>query len=165
MRLTNTNTYMKKTSFAFMILFFITSYARVSAQAFEDWSWNTYGLNFSVPSNMKVTVNSADEFGAKLDNDLLHLAIFPWEDDQLTKETLNAEVKKLVKSLGYRGAALVELELNGFEGGYIIAEKDGVTTIVVGLLDPESATNFYALIIYGPGYEDAALTIANSFEK
>ena len=114
---------------------------------------------------MKVTVNSADEFGAKLDNDLLHLAIFPWEDDQLTKETLNAEVKKLVKSLGYRGAALVELELNGFEGGYIIAEKDGVTTIVVCLLDPESATNFYALIIYGPGYEDAALTIANSFEK
>ena len=77
MRLTNTNTYMKKTSFAFMILFFITSYARVSAQAFEDWSWDTYGLNFSVPSNMKVTVNSADEFGAKLDNDLLHLAIFP----------------------------------------------------------------------------------------
>ncbi len=147
----------------FILIFSLSS--NLLSQTLEDWTWDTYGLSFSVPGKMKIETNTADEFGANLANDLLHLYIFPWEDDQLNKETLNSEVKKLVKSLGYRGASLVELELNGFEGGYIIAEKDGVTTIVVGLLDPDTSTNFYALIVYGDGYEDEALAIANSFRK
>lgn len=147
-----------------IILFFILQ-TGLTAQGFTDWTWDTHGLKFSAPSDMKVITNDGDQFGAKLKNDLLHLYIFPWQDQDLNKETLNGEVKKLMKSLGYRGTQLVELDLNGFEGSYVIAEKDGVTCILEGLLDPDSATNFYALIIYGPGYDDEALEIANSFAK
>lgn len=151
------------------LLFLLSCFAFLSvslgAQGFTDWTWDTHGLKFSAPSDMKVEVNDGDQFGAKLSNDLLHLYIFPWQDQDLTKETLGAEVKKLMKSLGYRGTQLIDLELNGFEGSYILAEKEGVTCILEGLLDPDSATNFYALIIYGPGYDDEALKIANSFTK
>jgi hypothetical protein len=156
---------MKKISLILLTTLFTLVFTSTYAQEFIDWHWDDHGLKFSAPSDMIVEVNNGDQFGARLKNDLLHLYVFPWQDKDLSKETLGAEVKKLMKSLGYRGTQLVELELNGFEGSYILADKDGVTCILEGLLDPDSATNFYALIIYGPGYDDEALEIANSFTK
>lgn len=156
---------MKKNRLILLFLTISLTQLGLQAQRFMDWTWDTHGLKFSAPDDMKVETNDGDQFGARLENDLLHLYIFPWQDIDLTKATLNAEVKKLMKSLGYRGTNLVELDLNGFEGSYILAEKDGVTVILEGLLDPDSATNFYALIIYGPGYDDEAIKIANSFQK
>lgn len=137
----------------------------LQAQKFIEWTWETHGLQFAAPEDMIVETNNGDQFGARLRNDLLHLYIFPWQDQDLTKASLDDEVKKLMKSLGYRGTKQIELELNGFEGSYILAEKDGVTVILEGLLDPDSATNFYALIVYGADYEDEAIKIANSFTK
>lgn len=155
---------MKKTYWVIALLLFLVSNA-AQAQSFTAWTWDTYGLAFKAPSNLIVETNNGDAFGAKLKNDLLHLYIFPWKDAELTTGTLNAEVEALAESLGYAGSEVVELELNSFEGSYVVGEKNGVTSIILGLLDPESDTNFYVLIVYGPGYEKRALEIANSFSK
>ncbi|HNR06695.1 MAG TPA: hypothetical protein PKM27_05210 [Saprospiraceae bacterium] len=155
---------MKKTYLIIASMLFLLNTV-TQAQSFTPWTWDTYGLAFKAPSNMIVETNNGEEFGAKLKNDLLHLYIFPWKDAELTTGSLNAEVEALAESLGYEGSEVVELELNSFEGSYVIGKKDEVTSIILGLLDPESENNFYVLIVYGPGYEKRALEIANSFSK
>lgn len=138
------------------------------AQGFTNWNWTTYGLKFSAPSNFKVITNNSEEFTAKLSNDLLHLSIIPWKDASLTTATLKSSLRELCQEMGYTAreiGTIHDLELNGYEGSYAMVTKDGVTLIVEGLLDQESETNFYSIIVYTDGYEDKALKIANSFKK
>ncbi len=159
---------MKNISFLLFIALMAFSSINLSAQSFTDWDWDTYGVKFSAPSTFKVQTNNADEFTAKLSNDLLHLSIIPWKDASLTKATLKKSVKDLCKEMGFSAAetgTIHDLELNGFQGCYAMITKDGVSMIIEGLLDPASPTNFYTIIVYGPGYEDKAIQMANSFSK
>jgi hypothetical protein len=159
---------MSKIKFLLIAGFMLLTCMNLSAQSFTDWDWDTYGVKFSAPSNFKVQTNTAEEFTAKLSNDLLHLSIIPWKDASLTKETLKKSVRELCVELGYTAreiGTITDLDLNGYEGCYAMISKDGVSMIIEGLLDPASATNFYTIIVYGPGYEDKAIQVANSFSK
>jgi len=159
---------MKKIKLFLVIAFVAMIQMGANAQTFTNWNWKTYGVKFSAPSDFKVETNTSEEFSAKLSNDLLHLSIIPWKDASLTTATLKTSVKELCKEMGYttREIGTVEdLELNGLQGCYAVVTKDGVTLIVEGLLDPESETNFYAIIVYGGSYEAKAFKIANSFSK
>lgn len=159
---------MKKLSLVLLVTLFTMTQQSVFAQSFTEWNWKTYSLKFSAPSDFKVETNTADEFTAKLSNDLLHLSIIPWKDASLTKATLKKSVRDLCTEIGYTAreiGTITDLDLNGFEGCYAMVSKDGVTLIVEGLLDPESETNFYAIIVYGDRYESKAIQIANSFTK
>ncbi len=153
----------------FLVAFLLMiSSINLSAQSFTDWDWDTYGVKFSAPSTFKIVTNNSEEFTAKLSNDLLHLSIIPWKDASLTKATLKKSVRELCTELGYTAreiGTITDLDLNGFEGCYAMITKEGVTMIIEGLLDPASATNFYTIIVYGGGYEEKALQIANSFSK
>lgn len=135
---------------------------------FTNWNWEKYGLKFAAPSSFKVVTNNANEFTAKLSNDLLHLSIIPWEDASLTTATLKSSLRSLCQELGYTAreiGTIYDLDLNGFEGSYAMVSKDGITMIIEGLLDQDSETNFYSIIVYADGYEEKALQIANSFKK
>jgi len=159
---------MKKISVLMVLVLLAFSSFTAFAQGFTNWNWKTYGVKFSAPSEFKVQTNTSEEFTAKLSNDLLHLSIIPWKDASLTSETLKSSVRELCAEMGYTAreiGTVYDLDLNGLEGSYAIVSKDGVTLIVEGLLDPSSETNFYAIIVYGGGYEDKALKIANSFSK
>jgi hypothetical protein len=159
---------MKKVQLFLLVAIVSIASMTVNAQTMTTWNWKTYGVEFKAPSDFKVQTNTADEFTAKLSNDLLHLSIIPWRDATLTTATLKKSVRDLCTEMGYTSreiGTITDIELNGLEGCYAIVSKDGVTLIVEGLLDPASETNFYAIIVYGGRYEPSALNIANSFSK
>lgn len=106
--------------FIALVIFLVSSGAQ--SQSFSPGTRDTCGLTFKAPSDKIVETNKGNEFGAKLKNDLLHLFIFPSKDAELTTGTLNAEVEALAESLGYVGSEVMELELNSFEGSYVIGQ-------------------------------------------
>jgi len=133
--------------------------------AMAEWEWKEYSLKFSAPDNIKVVKNEGTAFEAKMDNDNLEVAIYPWKDGNVTKDNVKEQVANLAQTLGFKCSEVIELNLNGFNGAYIICEKDGASCIIEGLIDPNSATNFYSVIGYTNSYEKQALEIANSFKK
>ena len=52
-----------------------------------------------------------------------------------------------------------DLELNGFHGSIVEGVVDGMRVVVLGLIDPDGATNFYATVTFEDG-DDESLEIA-----
>ena len=153
---------------SFMAVFFTTflliSFSNDSVAQANEWEWNEYGIGFATYSDCKVETNNSEEFSSECDG--IYVSIFPWKDDNLTVDDLANEVTGIASEIGYAGISdAEEIELNDFEGAFVVGVQDGVNALIIGLLDPNSATNFYIVIAYGDEHEDDAIGIATSFKK
>ena len=127
-----------------------------------DMVWDTHGAGFKVPSGFVIETNNEEEFSAGNDN--LYLTITPIQDETVNEDDLADAVGIMAKELDYDlitdGDAV---EMDDFVGYYVRGVKDGVSAIVMALLDTESSTNLLVVVVYAGGFEDEALMIVNSF--
>jgi hypothetical protein len=60
------------------------------------------------------------------------------------------------------------IEFNGFNGGYAEGVSEGIKVFIMGLIDPESDTNFFIIIAFLDADENAieeAVNICRSIQK
>lgn len=150
----------------FLILVFsFVLIQNVSSQ--QNYMWDEYGLSFSLADDFKETANSDSEFSAVGDG--MNMSIIPFldadiDDTDITAYTLAAAA---MLELG-RVDDVNFIEVNGFQGGYAEGEKDGAKIFLMGLIDPDSDTNFFVIITFLDQDANAtqeAINICNSIQK
>ena len=153
--------------FAFLILLFLTTTFAVQAQQDWDYEWEHHHISFTLAEDFKTVTNTADEYTAKGDG--MEFAIFPFADETIDATDIIAYTTAVGKSLKLEQLDDADvLELNGLEGAYIQGYKEGDRIILVGFIDPLSATNFFALITFGDNdavAEDEAVRMLKSIRK
>lgn len=139
----------------------------IPALAQDAYEWEDYDLQFTLPANFEVTASSGEEFTAEGAG--MSFSIIPFDNDEIDASDITAYTIEIAASLGLDGIDDVDLiDINGFEGAYVEGNQDGVTLFMMGLIDPDSDTNFFVIIAFEEGDEDAidqAIDICRSIEK
>ncbi len=144
-------------------LFIVCTFILNTAFAQKDWRWDDHGVGFSAPSNLRVTTNNAQEFGAE-GSDII-LAIYVEQDGEVTKETLADALVVAAEEMEYDNITAVdELQIHDFKGYFVEGTKDGVGAFILTLLDEKSSTNLVVVIAYtSAAARDKAIAIGDSF--
>jgi len=144
-------------TFLFSLLLF-----SVPLMAQKDYHWDTYGVGFSIPNSMHIDANNAEGFEAS--NDDIYLGIYPFDDENISQKDLYSATNEIAVELKYDH---IEdggpIEIDDFEGYYVIGVKDEVAALIVTLLDNESETNLFIVIAFADGFDSVALNIVESF--
>jgi hypothetical protein len=132
----------------------------------NEWVWDEYGLAFVLPDDFEVETNDSEGFYALGDG--MEFGIFPFHDDDIDAMDISVVTFAIADMLeldDYDEAVLVEL--NGLEGALVEGQRDGVRIVLLGIIDPETSTNFFATVEFYDDDEvavDAAIDIINSIE-
>lgn len=128
------------------------------------WTYSQYSLKFTTPSGFNVQTNNGQQFTGTAPG--ISLTIYPWSDASVTRDNLYSYLENYALNIGYSSLTDGdELDLNGYQGGYVEGIKDNYNAIIIGLLDPYSSTNFIVIISYYDSSVDAAYNLATSFQK
>ena len=145
----------------FSVMFIQTNFAQ------QNYTWSEYGLSFSLADDFKEEVNNAEEFSASGDG--MNMAILPFKDGDFDDSDITAFTIAIAASLDLGRVDDVNfIDINGFQGGYAEGEKDGAKIFVMGLIDPNSDTNFFVLITFLDQDENAtqeAINICQSIHR
>ncbi|MCC6815306.1 MAG: hypothetical protein IT267_02720 [Saprospiraceae bacterium] len=148
------------------LLSFIIIQKSWTQQAF-DYEWAHHNIVFTLKADFKPVTNTADEFTA--DGDGMEFGIFPFSDASVDHSNITAYTIHIAKSLELEQLDDVDIiELNGLKGSYVEGYKEGTRIIVLGFIDPDSDTNFFATITFGDKdnvAEDEAVEILKSIRK
>lgn len=146
-------------------LFSVLSVQSLSAQ--KEFVWDYYKMGITLPDDFKVVKNTDNEF--ECDGDGMNLFMYVFDDGDVTLDQMNAATRKLGRDLKFElKDEHHELDYNGFKGEYILGYKDGIQVMVAGLINPKNATNFFIVIIFEDGDEQAekdGIAILNSLEN
>lgn len=134
-----------------------------TAFAQKDWHWDTHGVGFSAPANLRVTVNNANEFSAEGSD--LFLTILPVQDGAVTEETLADALVAAAKEMNYDHISAADaLEIDDFTGYFVEGTKDGVGAFILTLLDKKSSTNLIVVMAFtSDAARTKAIEIGDSF--
>ncbi|MDO8368289.1 MAG: hypothetical protein Q7T20_15925 [Saprospiraceae bacterium] len=134
-----------------------------TAFAQVDLRWDTHGVGFSAPGNLRVTANNANEFSAESSD--LFLTIYAEQDGEVTEETLAEALVAAAEEMEYDNITDVdELKIDDFTGYYVEGTKDGVGAVIITLLDQKSSTNLVIAIAYtSDAARNKAIAIGDSF--
>ncbi|MBL7825954.1 MAG: hypothetical protein JNJ57_04940 [Saprospiraceae bacterium] len=136
---------MRKQLSAMLCICFTFLFNQAFAQ--KDWRWDTHGVGFSAPSNMRVTTNNANEFAAESSD--LFLSIYAEQDGEVTEETLKEALIAAATEMEYDNISAADaLDIHDFKGYFVEGTKDGVGAFILTLLDSRSATNLVIAIVY-----------------
>ena len=148
-----------------LIVFGVSITNHISAQ--QEYSWEEYGIGFSLADDFKETVNSMEEFSAVGDG--MELSIIPFKDNSIDDSDINAYTMSIAASLKLEKIDDIStIEINGFKGGYAEGVQNGVKIFVMGLIEPNSETNFFVMIVFQENDENAveeAISICQSIHK
>jgi len=145
---------MKK--FLNFILILVSSLTISSLNAQQDWDfeWTQHNIIFTLAEDFKVITNTADEFTAKGDG--MDFGIFPFDDNTVDQTDMITYTLAIAKSLNMEQLDDVDvIDMNGLKGSYVEGYKDGQRIITLGFIDPESGTNFFAVITFADNDEVA----------
>ena len=147
-----TSTFMKKYILSVLVLCLLT----IPVFAQDAYEWEDY-----------VTASSGEEFTAEGGG--MSFSIIPFDDDSIDSSDITSYTIEIAASLGLDGIDDVDLiDINGFSGGYVEGNQDGVTLFMMGLIDPDSDTNFFVIIAFEEGDTKAsniAVNICKSIKK
>lgn len=163
---TNYKSTKTKTMKQFFIVFSMVALMQtLSAQ--QNYTWSEYGLSFSLADDFKEEVNNAEEFSAAGDG--MNMAIIPFKDADFDDADITAFTLAIAASMDLGRIDDVNvIDINGFQGGYAEGEKDGAKIFIMGLIDPDSETNFFVLITFMDQDANAtqeAINICQSIHK
>ena len=148
-----------KTGISIVVLGLLLSF---SAYAQTDMVWDNYGLGFTLPRGMTITENNSEVFSAERDD--LVLSIIPFKESSVGVEDLADFLIDLAEEFEYDVVTDVdELELYELYGFYTEGEKDGVQAFLGALLDEESASNYFVVLVYTAASRDLAIDTLASF--
>lgn len=148
-----------------LVLSFTLTFSSLISQ--QEYTWDEYNLAFTLADDFEEDVNNAEEFSAYGEG--MGLSIFPFNDDSINEDDITTYTMSIAASLELSELHDISvIELNGFKGGYAEGELDGVRVFLMGLIDPDSESNFFVLIgfdNYDESALDEAVNICQSLRK
>jgi Dihydro-orotase-like len=143
----------------------------VHGQSLQLWTWDSYKMKFKAPDNMIVSKSNATVYEAS--NNSITMDIYPKTGQNLTYDGLKKAIinwadqsslaYKTYNSSGDKQPIYLD-NINGYWGCAIDGTKDGFSTSVVLLVNPDYPDiNFYVWISYAPEYYHDAIAILKSF--
>lgn len=148
-----------------LLLFAFVALSHLASAQMKTWTWDTYKIKYSAPSNFKVSQNTKDVFSAGNQN--VNLTIYPRTGESLGYDDMTNALRKWAKSskVSFTGTPEQLNDLNGYWGVYIdgTAENGNPTTMLL-LIDPDyPEIALYVWLQYQDGYVDTAVEILKSF--
>jgi hypothetical protein len=158
---------MKKLFITFVVLLIAGTFATTNLNAQTSvYTWEDYGLQFSIPDTHELKKNTADEFESGDESTWLEL--FPYKD---SKETAQGMIEKVAANGGFTIQEKGKYTSGGYQGYWVKSESAEYPEWqywLIGFIDPTSPTNFYAIIWWKKGDQDAykiAWDMSYSFKK
>lgn len=125
----------------FSFLFSQISYSQV------NYTWDSYGISFNLTEDFRVSVNSGEEFSAN--SPQMYFTIVPFYDesiDDLDITDYTISLAEILNMQEYHDFALIDL--NGLEGGYLEGYLEGSRIYLMGIIDPNTDSNFFVIITF-----------------
>lgn len=139
----------------------------LSTYAQQMYVWDAYGISFSLADDFEEVVNNDEEFSAVGDG--MEFAILPFSDENIDNSDIIAYTMEVGNALDLERIDDVSLiKLNGFKGAYVEGMSEGEKIFLMGLIDPDSDTNFFVIITFlddDMNAIDEAIQICKSFQK
>jgi len=149
---------------SFLLLSFLTFQVTVAQQ---NYTWEEYGIGFTLADDFEETQNTDDEFSAAGDG--MTISIIPFKDDSVDDSDISGYTMSIAASLKLERIDDVSvIDINGFKGGYAEGVQDGTKIFVMGLIDPDSDVNFFVIIVFQEDDQNAmdeAINICKSIHK
>ena len=149
----------------FLALSFCLFVSAAEAQTI-NYTWDQFGVKFAIPQTHEVKNSTASEFTSGDNLTWLHME--PYKD---YSETAKGMVDRIAAENNYRILGQGAYTSGGYDGYWIRCSADTHPDWlywVIGFIDPNSDTNFYATIWWKKG-NTAAYNIAHkmsySFQK
>jgi hypothetical protein len=137
------NKNMYKLLFTFTVL--LAGQYMLTAQ--QNYTWDEYGLKFTLANDFVEERNDAEEFSAAGDG--MYFSIFPFKDETIDESDITSYTIEIAASLNLQEVDDVDvMNINKFKGGYVEGYLDGLRVFLMGLIDPGSDTNFFVLITF-----------------
>lgn len=139
-----------------------------SQRAWRSYEWAKYELEFELPEEYSVTINTDDALEAEGAG--LKFAVYPYSEKVKYEGDLAGFIVKMSEE-DLNLDEIDELELldvDGFEAGYIAGTKKGLNYLVFGLNDLENGNRFYGYVAFEDEKEqivEDALEVFQSFGK
>lgn len=153
-----------KTYLLSLILLISTSFSLVAQQ---EYTWDYYGIGFTLADDFIETINTDEEFSA--DGDGMSFSIIPFKDASISDNDISVYTISIAASLNLEVIDDVNIiALKSFKGGYVEGMLDGTRVFLMGLIDPSSETNFFVIIAFADDDEvavDEAIRMVQSFRK
>ena len=123
-------------------------------QAQQEYVWDAYGIGFTLADDFVEVTNDEDEFSA--DGDGMSFSIVPFSNDEINDDDITAFTISIFDEMDItRTDDISKINLNGFIGGYAEGATDDTRLFVMGLIDPDSDTNFFVIITFFDDDENA----------
>ncbi len=150
-----------------LILFFSAFLLVGSINAQQNYTWEEYGISFSLADDFHETANNIEEFSAVGDG--MNMSIIPFKDGSIDDSDITGYTMAIAASLNLERIDDVNvINVNGFKGGYAEGASEGAKIFVMGLIDPDSETNFFVIITFldnDGNAIDEAINICKSIQK
>ena len=117
-----------------------------SLSAQQEFTWEEYGIGFTLADDFSETVNNIEEFSATGDG--MEISIIPFKDNTIDDSDITTYTMAIA--------------------AYAEGVQNGVKIFVMGLIDPESETNFFVMIVFQDNDQNAideAINICQSIHK
>ncbi len=138
-----------------------------NSQSDYDYEWAHHNIAFTLAEDFKAVTNTADEFTARGDG--MEFGIFPFSDATVDHSNITAYTIAIAKHIQLEELDDVDVvNLNGLNGAYVEGYKSGSRLIVLGFIDPDTDTNFFATISFNDNdavAEEEAIRIITSLRK
>ena len=131
------------------VLFFLAAFTTATAQ--QEYVWEKYKMGITLPNDFKVITNTDDEF--ECDGDGMHLYVYIYEDEKVDFKQMVKETREIAKKLKFDVTDEVHdfKDDDGFEGRYVLGLKDGRQIMLCGMINTQSAANFWVAIEFEDG--------------
>ncbi len=154
---------MLKNVFSTTAFLIISLFVFGAAQAQTDYTWESYGLSFTVPAGFTETESNDEKFEGKSDAAKVHLlGLYPISDANITEDNLKEALIEMATASGMEVQDADHIEFNGFKGLYAEGEIEGIPTFFACMLDPNGELNFIVTIVHNNA--DAAIAIMKSIK-
>lgn len=130
-----------------LILIFVFITLNFTAFSQQEYTWDEYGISFTLADDFQEQVNNGEEFSASGDG--MELTILPFKDESVAHADITSYTLSIASSMNFERIDDVSvIEFNGFKGGYAEGVSEGVKLFIMGLMDPDSDTNFFVIIAF-----------------
>jgi hypothetical protein len=154
---------MLKNVFSTAVFLILSIFVFGVAQAQTDYTWESYGLSFTVPAGFAETESNDEKFEGKSDRAKIHLfGLYPISDANITEDNLLEALIEMAAASGLNVEEADKIEFNGFSGLYAEGEIEGIPTFFACMLDPNGEVNFIVSIVHNNA--DAAIAIMKSIK-
>jgi hypothetical protein len=130
------------------------------------YEWKKYGVSFLIPNTHAIKKNTADAFESG--DSKTWIEMYPYED---ANETAKGMIEKVASNGDFNIEAEGAYKSGGYDGYWIrcnTSKHPAWSFWIVGFIDPNSATNFYSIIWWKKGDNEAykiAYNMSYSFKQ